>query len=212
MRRFSPLDRLLIQADQAVRTVWGRPVTTGRPDPAAGCNERKLSEHERRVAGRLMRVNHVGEICAQALYQGQSLTARNEKTQHALERAAAEENDHLAWCEQRLQELGSRKSFLNPLWYAGSFSIGALAGFAGDRWNLGFLAETERQVVAHLDRHLDRLPEQDTRTRAILEQMKIDEGRHATSALRAGGALLPGPVSRAMRFASRLMTGTAYWL
>ena len=159
-----------------------------------------------------MRINHTGEVCAQALYQGQALTARLPQVRNRMERAAAEENDHLDWCEGRLQELDSRTSLLNPIWYAGSFAIGAAAGLAGDKWSLGFVAETEQQVGAHLDDHLNRLPERDSKSRAILEQMKEDEARHADQALKAGGAVLPGPIRFAMRLSSKIMTGTVYWL
>ena len=211
-RLYSAADDLIMGLDQALQTIFGRPPTTGRPNPADGVPEAELSEAERDEAGRLMRVNHVGEVCAQALYQSQALTARREETRQRMERAAQEENDHLVWCEQRIDELGSRKSLLNPLWYAGSFTIGSLAGLAGDRWNLGFVVETERQVVKHLDEHLRRLPAEDRRSRAIVEQMKIDEGEHATTALRAGAAELPEPVKGLMRLASRVMTRTAHWI
>jgi ubiquinone biosynthesis monooxygenase Coq7 len=159
-----------------------------------------------------MRVNHSGEVCAQALYHGQALTARDAAAKGALEHAAQEETEHLAWTERRIDELEGKKSLLNPLWYAGSFAMGAAAGLLGDRWNLGFLAETEHQVAAHLDGHLRRLPAEDEKSRAILEQMKEDEGRHATSALQHGAAALPDPAKFAMRFASRVMTRTAYWI
>jgi ubiquinone biosynthesis monooxygenase Coq7 len=157
-----------------------------------------------------MRINHVGEVCAQALYQGQATTARLDTVRDKMERAAQEENDHLAWCEQRLEELDSHKSYMNPLWYAGSFAIGAAAGMAGDKWSLGFVVETERQVVRHLEKHLGRLPAQDEKSRAILEQMKVDEAHHATTALQAGGAELPAPIKTAMRISSKLMTTLAY--
>jgi len=166
--------------------------------------------HGRAIA--LMRVNHAGEVAAQALYHGQSLTARDPSVRAALERAAREENDHLVWCRDRLAALGGRTSRLDPLWYAGSFAIGALAGLAGDRWSLGFLAETERQVVAHLEDHLARLPPGDRQSRAVLEQMREDEGRHATTAMAAGGGELPPPLRHLMRLTSRIMTRTAYWI
>jgi ubiquinone biosynthesis monooxygenase Coq7 len=212
MRRYTLLDRLIGEADHALRTVYGRPQTTERPTPTEDVEEGELSDRERTLSAGLMRVNHAGEIAAQALYQGQALTARVPEVHSRLERAAQEENDHLVWCEQRIEELGSRKSLLNPLWYAGSFAIGAAAGAAGDRWNLGFLAETERQVVQHLDRHLQRLPFQDTRSRAVVTQMKEDEARHADTAVNAGGAELPAPVKALMRLTSRVMTRTAFWL
>lgn len=208
----SPADRLIVQLDQALRTVFGRPVTTGRPDPDHGLTSADLDEAARRHVAGLMRVDHAGEVCAQALYQGQAVTARREDVRARLEEAAREENDHLAWCERRLDELGSHRSLFNPVWYAGSFAIGALAGLAGDRWSLGFLAETERQVVRHLDRHLAELPPADSKSRAILEQMREDEGRHATTAVDAGAAELPGPVKVLMTGVSRVMTAVAYRL
>jgi ubiquinone biosynthesis monooxygenase Coq7 len=159
-----------------------------------------------------MRVNHVGEVCAQALYQGQALTARDPHARAALERAAREEEDHLAWSAERIRELDGRTSLLSPLWYAGAFAIGTVAGAVGDRWNLGFLAETERQVEQHLAGHLEKLPDQDQRTRALVEAMRADEARHRDTALRLGAAELPGPVKLAMRLASRVMTTVAYRL
>ncbi|HMV39142.1 MAG TPA: 2-polyprenyl-3-methyl-6-methoxy-1,4-benzoquinone monooxygenase [Plasticicumulans sp.] len=211
-RQYSPLDHLFGTLDQAVRTVFGPPAVTERPNPAAGEQSGPLSEAERREAMRLMRVNHTGEICAQALYQGQALTARLPEVRGQMERAAAEEYDHLDWCERRVQALGGHTSVLNPLFYAASFTIGALAGRAGDRWSLGFVAETEHQVVRHLDSHLERLPAQDTESRAIVGQMKVDEHRHAEHALAAGGAKLPLPVRLAMRMTAKVMTGTTYWI
>lgn len=210
--RYSPMDQLVIGVDHAVRTVFGHPRGTGRRHPAAGIPEGELSTVERDLAGRLMRVNLAGEVSAQALYQGQALVAGRPSLQARLEEAAAEENDHLIWCEDRLEALGAHGSRLNPFWYAGSFLIGAVAGMAGDRWNLGFLAETERQVVRHLDDHLARLPPADAATRAVLEQMRADEGRHATSASHAGAAELPAPLKRAMSAASRVMTGLSFWI
>ncbi len=181
-----------------------------RPYPDAGLPEAPMSEVEKRHAAGLMRVNHSGEVCAQALYAGQALTARNPEAQQALLAAAEEETEHLAWCEKRLNELGSHKSFLNPLWYAGSFTLGVVAGALGDKWNLGFLAETERQVEGHLDEHLGSLPEQDAKSRAVVEQMKIDEIKHANTALEYGGAELPGPVKATMQLTSKLLTHGAY--
>ena len=211
-RNYSPVDRLLINLDQALRTVAGRPRTTERQSPAAAATETQLSDYERRHSAGLMRVDHAGEVCAQALYQGQALSARLDGVRHQLERAALEENDHLAWCNQRLEELGSHKSLLNPVWYLASFSIGACAGLAGDKWSLGFVVETEHQVVKHLDEHLAQLPPADHRSRAILEQMRDDEGHHATVALEAGAAPLPAPVKRLMALVSKLMTRTSYWV
>jgi ubiquinone biosynthesis monooxygenase Coq7 len=170
-----------------------------------------MNDTERKHGAALMRVNHAGEVCAQALYQGQALTARNAAARNALERAADEETEHLAWTERRIEELGGRKSVLNPLWYAGSFALGAAAGLLGDKWNLGFLAETERQVAKHLDGHLNEIPAGDSKSRAVLEQMRVDEAGHATSALEHGAAELPMPVRLAMRLSSKVMTRTSYW-
>ena len=211
-RHYSPIDQLLINMDQAVRTVFGRPQVTERSNPSVGLSSAELTEGERDHVARLMRINHTGEVCAQALYQGQALTAKLPRVRARLQRAAQEENDHLDWCEARLRELGDRKSLLNPFWYAGSFAMGALAGLAGDRWSLGFVVETERQVESHLDHHLEQVPPRDEKTRAILEQMKKDEVGHANLALAAGGAELPGPVKLAMKLTSKVMTGTVYWL
>jgi ubiquinone biosynthesis monooxygenase Coq7 len=212
-RRYTPVDHVLIQLDQAVCTLFGRPATTGRGNPAdTTAATDRLTAAERRQAARLMRVNHTGEVCAQALYQGQASTARQDLVKTQLLQAAAEENDHLAWCKTRLHELGSRTSVLNPLFYAGSFMIGALNGRIGDRWNLGFLAETEHQVVRHLDTHLQRLPTQDYKSHAILEAMKTDEDRHASTALAAGGVALPLPARLLMRAVAKVMTRTTYWI
>ena len=211
-RTYTSFDQLLGSLDQAMRTVFGPPPEAQRPNPAAAISETDLDAAQRELAARLMRINHAGEICAQALYQGQALTAQLPNVRDKMEQAAAEENDHLAWTAERLRELGAHTSYLNPLWYAGSFAIGATAGLAGDRWSLGFVAETERQVVKHLDGHLKRLAPADGKSRAILEQMREDEGRHATVALEAGAAALPEPVRQAMRLMSRVMTTTAYWI
>ncbi len=211
-RRHTPLDEFIIGLDQGLRTLFGRPRVTDRPYPAADLPEAELDPEERRKVAGLVRVDHSGEVCAQALYQGQALTAKLPRVRERMEQAAREENDHLAWCERRLQELEDRKSLLNPLWYMGAFSIGALAGLAGDKWSLGFVVETERQVEAHLEGHLRALPSQDHRTRAVLEQMKEDEIHHADGARAAGGAPLPLPVRMAMRVSARVMTGSAYWL
>ena len=205
------IDRLIINFDRALRTLCAR-ATSVRPVPGGGLEETRLDEHDRRNAAALMRVNHAGEICAQALYHGQSMTARNEDVRQALEHAAAQETEHLAWTAQRVDELGGRVSLLNPLLYAGSFTIGAISGLLGDKWNLGFLAETERQVEGHLDDHLGRLPDEDRKSRAIVAQMKEDEAEHARTALEHGGAGLPAPARRAMRAASRLMTSSTYWM
>jgi ubiquinone biosynthesis monooxygenase Coq7 len=205
-------DRLLISADNALRTLFGS-VHAARPNPAARLEPdtpAALSPEERREAGALMRINHVGEVCAQALYQAQALTARSDALRAQMDRAAREEVDHLAWTEQRLAELGDRVSLLNPLWYAGAFGIGLLAGRLGDRASLGFVIETERQVEHHLAGHLDRLPPQDQRSRAIVAAMKDDEARHADEAADAGGLPLPPPVAWLMRGAARVMTTLAH--
>jgi ubiquinone biosynthesis monooxygenase Coq7 len=206
------MDHFLVGLDQAVRTVFGRPQTTERPNPAEGLPEPELSDRERKRVARLMRIDHTGEVCAQALYQGQALTAKLPRTRESMTRSAQEENDHLDWCERRIDELGDRKSLLNPLWYAGSFAIGAAAGLAGDRWSLGFVVETERQVESHLDGHLAEIPAADEKSRAILEQMKADEIHHADVARDAGGAELPAPVKLAMKLTSKVMTGSVYWI
>jgi len=211
-KEFNPADQLILGLDQVLRTLFGRPQVTERTDPADAVPEADMSEQERDLAARLMRINHTGEVCAQALYQGQALTAKLPEVRHSMERAAQEENDHLDWCESRLKALDNRKSLLNPLWYAGSFMIGAAAGLAGDKWSLGFVAETEHQVEAHLDDHLARLPAQDLKSRAVVEQMKEDEIHHATVALEAGGATLPAPIKMAMKLTSKLMTKSVYYL
>jgi len=203
------IDALITEFDRAVRTVFA-PAHSQRQNPAEDCPEAELSEVEKRHAAGLMRVNHVGEICAQALYQGQALTSRDPEVTAALKKAAEEETEHLAWTERRLEELGARKSLLNPFWYAGALAMGVVAGKLGDKWNLGFLAETERQVEAHLEGHLEHLPEADARSRAIVDQMKRDEAGHAETAVALGAADLPAPVRGAMRLASRVMTTTAY--
>jgi ubiquinone biosynthesis monooxygenase Coq7 len=211
-RQYSPLDRLVDTFDQALHTILGPTPAPSRPNPAAAHPEPDLTPAERELAGRLMRVNHAGEISAQALYQGQALTARLPTVRGKMEQAAIEENDHLAWTEERIYELGTHVSYLAPFWYAGSFAIGALAGVAGDKWSLGFVVETERQVIRHLEGHLAQLPAHDARDRAILEQMRDDEAHHATTALGAGAAELPPPVKQLMALTSKVMTGTAYWI
>ena len=205
-RNYTTIDVFFLIADDALRTLFGPPRATGREDPAAHVDEGELSTAEKKEGARLMRVNHTGEICAQAMYRSQALTARTHTVKSNMIRAASEENDHLLWCENRIEALGGRKSLLNPLWYVGAFSIGTIAGLIGDRWNLGFLAETERQVEKHLEQHLKQLPEADNRSRAVVRQMKEDEASHATVALRAGAAEIPGPIKQLMRSASRVMT------
>jgi ubiquinone biosynthesis monooxygenase Coq7 len=209
-RNFTPLDRFLIRADEALRLSAGAAPPPGRPNPAAELDAAALDSNQRRHVAGLMRVNHAGEICAQALYAGQAATARSDKVRGVMQQAADEEIDHLSWCESRLHELDSHTSFLNPLWYAGSFAIGALAGLAGDRWSLGFVRETENQVEAHLQQHIERLPDNDQRSHAILDQMKIDEAHHGRMAEDAGGRELPGPVRKAMAFTAGIMKTLAY--
>jgi ubiquinone biosynthesis monooxygenase Coq7 len=207
----SDIDRLITGFDKGLRTLFA-PAPTARAVPGSEQPDAMLDDEERALSAALMRVNHAGEVCAQALYHGQALTARNTVARAALDKAAQEETEHLAWTERRIAELGGRKSLLGPAWYAGSFALGAVAGLAGDKWNLGFLGETERQVVKHLEGHLERLPAADRKSRAILEQMKDDESRHATSAYKHGAAELPWPVRALMRASSRAMTRTAYWI
>jgi ubiquinone biosynthesis monooxygenase Coq7 len=202
-------DRVISEFDRTLRALAGVH-EAARPNPADEVVEAELGESERVHAAGLMRVNHVGEICAQALYQGQAMTARDPQARSALEQAAREEQDHLAWSAERIRELDGRTSLLNPLWYAGSFAMGVAAGALGDRWNLAFLAETERQVEEHLSGHLDRLPAEDRRTRAVVEAMRADEARHRDTAVRLGAAELPAPVKLAMRLASKVMTTLSY--
>ena len=209
-RHLDALDRLIVGFDRALRGAAQVDGAPGPESPAGDTVDGPLDDGECRHSAGLMRVNHAGEVAAQALYQGQSLTARDAAVRAAMETAAREETDHLVWCRRRLEELGSGPSLLDPVWYGGSLAIGIAAGLAGDRWSLGFVAETERQVVDHLEDHLGRLPEGDRRSRAVLERMQADERRHATRARAAGGAELPPIVRRAMRAASRVMTRTAY--
>ena len=205
------IDALIPEFDKALRAVFAS-APTRRTMPGADLPEAELSDSEKRHVAALMRVNHCGEICAQALYQGQALTSRDPVVKRELEQAAWEETEHLNWTETRIAELGGRKSVLNPLWYAGSLAIGLFAGKCGDAWSLGFLAETERQVEAHLKSHLERLPAQDLRSREIVEQMKVDEVAHAETALNLGAIELPAPVKAAMKATSKIMTGVAYWV
>lgn len=204
------IDRCIGQLDQALRVSMAPAPKTERSSPAASLPPVRLDEHQRRDVAGLMRVNHTGEVCAQALYAGQAATARSAGVRDEMREAALEEEDHLSWCAERLDELDSRPSVLNPLWYAGSFAIGALAGAAGDRWSLGFVEATERQVESHLKSHLKRLPKTDGRSRAIVAQMKIDEARHAELARASGAARLPGPVRGAMALTAGLMKAAAY--
>lgn len=205
------LDILISEFDRALRAVLA-PARSTVASPGDEHDDAAMSDKERHHAAALMRVNHCGEICAQALYQGQALTARDPATTAALRRAAEEEGDHLAWTEKRISELGGRPSLLNPLWYAGSLAMGLLAGKLGDAWNLGFLSETERQVETHLKGHLEKLPAQDSRSREIVKRMAADELRHGQTAEALGAKELPAPVRMAMRAAARVMTTTAYWV
>ena len=205
------IDTLITTFDTGLRTV----LTTAhasRARPDAATDETPLSDAQKQQAAALMRINHVGEVCAQALYSGQAFTSRNPQIVDALKHAAAEETDHLAWCEDRINELGGRKSLLNPLWYAGSFTLGAIAGAVGDKWNLGFLAETEQQVGAHLASHLEKLSADDVKTRTIVKQMHKDETAHALEAKQLGAAELPNAVKAGMKLASKIMTTTAYYI
>ncbi|HEY3430911.1 MAG TPA: 2-polyprenyl-3-methyl-6-methoxy-1,4-benzoquinone monooxygenase [Rhodocyclaceae bacterium] len=205
------MDRVIVEFDKALRAVFAAAPTT-RMRPGEHLPEADLSESEKRHAAALMRINHCGEICAQALYQGQALTSRNPETRATMEHAAWQETEHLNWTEKRIEELGGRKSVLNPFWYASSLAIGVTAGILGDDWNLGFLAETERQVEGHLDSHLSSLPAQDVRSREVVSRMKDDEIAHAETAIALGARELPLPVKLAMRAMSKVMTGTAYHL
>lgn len=211
-RHYSALDRLLMRAHAALSAAAPPAAAPGRPNPAAAVEDASLDEAGRRHAAGLMRVNHAGEVAAQALYLGQAFTARSAGVREHLLEAAAEERDHLAWCQQRLQELGEGPSRLDPLWYAGSFAIGAAAGLAGDRWSLGFVEETEKQVAEHLGGHLEKLPDEDARSRAIVAAMQRDEERHGRDAAEAGAHALPAPVQALMRGVAKLMTRSAYWI
>ena len=215
--QLSVVDRLIVQADRALRTLAGASdLTAERPSPASRLREtelnEQLNEQEKRHAAGLMRVNHAGEVCAQALYQGQALTAKLPDVRAEMEKAAAEEVDHLVWCQQRIDELGSHTSYLNPLWYGLSFAIGAGAGLVSDRVSLGFVAATEDQVCRHLNSHIAKLPAQDFRSRAVVEQMLEDEARHADAALAAGGMDFPAPVKVMMTLVSKVMTFSSYRL
>ena len=209
-RHYSPADRLLMQADAALRTLLPFSGQPARPSPAVLKNESELSESETRHVAGLMRINHTGEVCAQALYQGQALTARLPQVRQAMEQAADEEIDHLAWCEQRIRQLGSHTSVLNPLFYGLSFGIGASAGLISDHISLGFVAATEDQVCKHLDDHLGQLPTEDEKSRAILEQMREDEAQHSTAAIAAGGLRFPAPIKFGMSLVSKVMTKATY--
>ena len=211
-QRLSAIDHFLVQADQALRTLAGSAPQPQRVSPARKAPEGELSEQEKRHAAGLMRVNHSGEVCAQALYQGQALTAKLPEVGQQMAEAAAEEIDHLAWCEERIDELDGKPSLLNPLWYAASFGLGATAGLISDKLSLGFVAATEDQVCNHLQEHLDRLPANDSKSRAVVEQMLIDEKHHAETALDAGGYPFPGPVKKLMTVVSSAMNASSYRL
>jgi ubiquinone biosynthesis monooxygenase Coq7 len=204
-------DGLIVEFDKGLRTLFSQAHSV-RSHPDAGMAEQELSDSDKNKAAALMRVNHCGEICAQALYQGQALTARDPQVQRKLSEAAQEETEHLAWTARRVYELGGHLSVLNPLWYTSSLAIGAVAGLLGDKWNLGFLAETERQVSAHLQSHLQKLPETDAKSRAVVQQMYVDETQHAQMAIKLGAAVLPLPVRTAMQLSGKVMTRTAYWV
>lgn len=209
-RRYSILDSFCIGVDQAVRAVFDNPKTTGRHYPAKNETESNLTETQRKHSAGLMRINHAGEVCAQALYHGQGLASRCNTIKQKMQQAAIEEGDHLAWCRTRLFELGSHTSYLNPVWYAGSFAIGLAAGLVGDQWSLGFVAETEKQVVDHLDGHLQSLSHDDQKSSRIIEQMQKDEAEHRDAAIEAGAAALPGVIKKLMTLSSKIMVKLAY--
>lgn len=209
-REYNIFDKLCLGFDQAIRSMTNNAHTTGASYPAKGVAEASLSEQERKHAAALMRINHAGEVCAQALYHGQGVVSNSLEVQEKLQHAAIEEGDHLAWCKQRLDELGSHPSYLTPLWYMGSFCIGIAAGVIGDDWSLGFLAETERQVIKHLAGHQESLPEQDQRSQAILQKMEADEARHRDDAVILGAKELPAPVKKVMGLTSKVMVKIAY--
>ena len=212
IRQLTPLDRLLASANNALRTVATPAGRSARPNPAEHIIDAELDARQRAHAAGLMRVNHAGEVCAQALYQGHAAVARDKSIEAQIQQAADEEFDHLAWCEERIHELGENVSKLSPFWYAGAFAIGAASGMLGDKWSLGFIAETEKQVCAHLDSHLENLPEDDAKSRAIVEQMRDEEEEHGDNAVEAGAADLPAPVKRLMQMTAKVMTKTAYWV
>ena len=209
-RNLSPIDNLIVNFDQGLRTIFGKPDITDRPDPTIGIPEAELSAADKKLSAGLMRVNHSGEVAAQALYQGQALTAKDKDVKLQMQQSAQEEYDHLDWCEKRVKALDSHTSLLNPLWYVGSLTIGATAGAIGDKWSLGFVVETEKQVGKHLQEHLKSLPSDDKKSRAVLEQMDIDEAEHAKKAKQAGAANLPAPIKAAMKLTSKIMTKTAF--
>jgi len=211
-RHYDAVDLLIVQVDQLISAFGGQNVPVTRPYPAAAIAEHSLTEAERHESERLMRVNHAGEVCAQALYHAQALSTGDQAVRAIMDRSAAEEGDHLHWCKQRLMELQGHTSYLDPFWYVGSFVIGTAAGLAGDRFSLGFVAETEHQVGIHLQKHLRRLPAGDAKSRAVLQQMAEDEARHGATAMAGGGVALPQVIRTLMQLCSRVMTGTAYWI
>ena len=211
-RQLTPVDRLLASAGNALRTVATPAGRSARVNPAANIIDADLDARQKRHAAGLMRINHAGEVAAQALYQGHATVARDKQVEAQLQHAADEEFDHLAWCEERINELGEDVSKLSPFWYAGAYAIGAASGILGDKWSLGFIAETEKQVCAHLDSHLESLPPEDVKSRAIVEQMRDEEEEHGENAKDAGAADLPAPVKRLMRITAKVMTKTAYWV
>tara|TARA_R110002111_G_scaffold70508_7_gene113761 strand:+ start:564 stop:1202 length:639 start_codon:yes stop_codon:yes gene_type:complete len=210
MRNYNFVDKIIVECDKAINTVLAKSQQSSRPVPGNDLEPPQLSDDERKLAIRLMRVNHAGEVSAQALYQGQALTAKLPEVRDAMTQAAQEENDHLAWCEDRVHELGGYTSLLNPFWYVGSYILGAAAGQVGDKWSLGFVAETETQVGKHIDEHIEKIGHNDTKSHAILAQMKIDEAHHGAVAMQAGGVELPPPVKFIMSWASKVMTTTSY--
>ncbi|AOE50858.1 2-polyprenyl-3-methyl-6-methoxy-1,4-benzoquinone monooxygenase [Kangiella sediminilitoris] len=212
MRQYSFFDRLCMVADSALKTTQGIYDAKPRPNPAQDIAEQDMTDEEKKHAASLMRINHTGEVCAQALYQGQALTAKLPDVRQEMEQAAQEEVDHLAWCSERIHEFHSHESYLNPFWYASSFAIGATAGLVGDKWSLGFVAETENQVCKHLESHLEKLPEQDYKSKAILSQMHVEELKHATTAIDNGAAELPKPIKFGMTIMSKVMTSTVYYV
>ena len=211
-RRYSLLDKICLGVDQALRAVLANPKTSDRAYPGKCDNVIDLTAEQRKHVAGLMRVNHAGEVCAQALYHGQGLVSGHHDVKQKMQQAAMEEGDHLAWCQTRLTELGSHTSYLNPFWYAGSFVIGLTAGLIGDKWSLGFLAETENQVVKHLEKHLQQLPQSDTASYNILSQMQQDEAHHRDDAMHSGAAELPQWIKKIMEFSSKVMVKTAYWV
>lgn len=211
-RQYSIFDKLCLGLDQAVRALTDNAKTSGHVYPAKDTLEEPLSDEQRKQSAALMRINHAGEICAQALYHGQGMVSRSHEIQEKMQQAAIEEGDHLHWCRQRLDELGSHTSYLNPVWYVGSFCIGMVAGMIGDKWSLGFVVETERQVIKHIEGHLQLLPAQDHCSYKVLQQMEQDEAKHRDEAILSGAAELPDAIKKCMTFTAKIMVKTAYWI